>query len=61
MNVIDYQYQHAAHVVHWRMHVWMKANPRQAPLPRIDEDMEFDRNWTNFQNQLYYGWRKESV
>lgn len=59
--MIDYQYQHDAHCMDRRMHLKIKASPRQQMAPRFDDELEFERGWTNFQNQLYYGWRKESA
>lgn len=54
---IDYQFQHNSHVVDFRMRQWMDSLPK-FPLSaylRTAEEMEFERNWLNFHNQLYYG------
>jgi hypothetical protein len=56
--MIDYQYQHDSHVIDWRMHAFFKAHPTLPAFVPTDEQLEVERNWLNFHNQLYYGWRK---
>ena len=56
--MIDYQYQHAAHIVDWRMHLEKRANPRQQPMPLSQEQIENERAWLNFETQLNFGWIK---
>ena len=56
--MINYQYQHNAHVVDWRMFTWMRDNPAQPQAEPAQEQIEYERGWANYQSQLYYGWIK---
>ena len=57
--MIDYGYQFNCHCVDREMHLWMRANPCPPHMPASEEQIEYERGWANYQNQLYYGWMKQ--
>ena len=52
--MIDYKYQHDSHCVDYRMRLFMRAHPALPSIVPTDEQIEWERNWANYQDQLYH-------